>query len=659
MFLWNAPSLASRIRAAGCIGMLCLGMTAVVIGVGCSKESRSKAAATKPDQSLKDASQPAVANFRYANMAAQVKYVGNAACVSCHQEQNQSYELTAHRHALAEIDLSQEPSAGSYQHAASGRRYTIEHDAAKRRLIHRESPINSASPELLQEFAVRYVIGSGHHSRSYLIEQDGFLIESPITWYARSAAYSMSPGYDRATHASFERLADFNCLVCHAGEVSQANGNSFKPLIHQQTIGCESCHGPGEPHVQKHQLANDKHANDKLASDPIAKDSSNSGPSTKGQGVEDLSIVHPGRLSREASESICANCHLRGAAAVLMPGKSLVSFRPGMLLQDCRVDYQLSDAEGKMKVVGHVEQMHLSACYTRSDSMTCTTCHDPHSSAPPAARLQTTIQKCLECHSAGCTSPEVSRLAKVPDNNCVTCHMPQTPTDIPHFAFTHHRIGLHDSTQADSRPQVAQDKPASPGSLTPTYASQANPDVQKRNLGLAYFELSENEKSPAAQQEYRGRAESILKVLPKPRGRNGLQDAEVDSVLARLSWEQQDLPNAIELAEVALRDPGIDSRARLNSLFIIGESRFQMQNYTQAKQSLETLVKERRVYSDWILLTLCYTRTGQLDQAIRCLQEAIKINPLRRQAHEMIIEIYKRQNKPELVAQHTALLKEL
>ncbi len=633
----SASTRSSPAHAHTAIWFIALGLT---LWFGCSRQTTSTATSPRPTTSsgrtpgagrtpaqTPDASQRpnSQRKDRFENMSLDVKYVGNQSCVDCHAEQHQTYELTAHRHALAEVDLATEPAPGSFLHPISGRSYDIVHDREHQKLIHRENLIGKPANDLNKEHAVRYVIGSGHHSRSYLMEVDGFLIESPITWYASQSKYAMSPGYDRQAHGSFERMADMNCLICHAGEVSAAGGNSFKPIVHQQTIGCESCHGPGGVHVTRHR------------------------EKATGNSQEDPSIVNPRRLSRAESESLCANCHLRGVAAVMLPGKSISSFRPGMLLQDCRVDYHLAESDGSMTVVGHVEQMHLSACYVKSETLTCTTCHDPHSSIPPSQRKQATIDKCVECHSAGCAAPADSRLAKVPDNNCVTCHMPQSPTDIPHFAFTHHRIGHH-RPSSSSTPATNSEKA---GNLVPIYRAGLSPALERRNLGLAYFEYAEFQQSPRIGQQYLARAESLLlETYNSP-----LRDPEVESALARLSWDRQDYGNALQLAQSAVQNPAVSSRARLNSLFIIGESSMQLQDYARAAKTLEMLVKDRRIYADWLLLTLCYSRTGQLDEAARCLKEAIKINAFRREAHEMIIEVYKRQNKTDLVQKHTEYLK--
>ena len=620
-------SFETRVRVRGTVATFAI-FAMLICCQACSPGAKTPQALTTDQPSSKPQRQQE-SGIQFENLAANVKYVGNKACVSCHQEQGQSYELTAHRHALAEIQLAEEPQPGSYRHAVSGKEYEVIQDAANQKLIHRERLIDGQSPDLVQEHGIRYVIGSGHHSRTYLLELDGFLIESPITWYTNQSRYAMSPGYDRVAHGSFERIADLNCLLCHAGEVSATGGNTFKPTIHQQTIGCESCHGAGEVHLRRHQ--------DKSSSQNQQADST---------------IVNPRRLTREASEAVCANCHLRGTAAVTQPGKTMTSFRPGMLLQDCRVDYQLAESDGGMKVVGHVEQMHLSQCYVKSGTMTCTTCHDPHSMTPMGQRRQAYMDACIKCHEAGCASPPEPRLTKVPDNNCMTCHMPQSPTDIPHFAFTHHRIGLHAPVEAGKNDATKEQRA---GKLVPVFETKSSPAIEKRNLGLAYFELAESETLPQVSQEYRARAEAMLLDTYQTRHR----DAEVESALARISWDKQDLAGAMQLAQSAIQSPVVSSRARLNSLFIIGESALQMQDYALAKRSLEALVKDRRIYADWLLLTLCYSRSGQLDEAARTLTQAIKINPVRREAHEMIIEVFKRQNKTELVKKHSELLKEL
>ena len=191
-------------------------------------------------------------------------------------------------------------------------------------------------------------------------------MESPITFYQSKQKWDMSPGYNYPHHEGFERAADLGCVICHVGQAEPVDGALHRLSIKETAIGCERCHGPGEKHVAKWQTK-------RLA----IRDQ-----------VNDSSIVHPGKLSRDVNEAICAQCHLRGDATVVRTGKMLSDFQLGMLLSDIRIDYQLVTNAGAMKVVGHADQMHASSCYKQSATMTCTTCHDMHAketSAPVAS----------------------------------------------------------------------------------------------------------------------------------------------------------------------------------------------------------------------------------------------------------------------------------
>ena len=43
-------------------------------------------------------------------------------------------------------------------------------------------------------------------------------------------------------------------------------------------------------------------------------------------------------------------------------------------------------------------QLRQSACYQRSERMTCLTCHDPHAREKPKDPAAFYRQKCLSCH---------------------------------------------------------------------------------------------------------------------------------------------------------------------------------------------------------------------------------------------------------------------
>src|SRR5262249_51766454 len=86
-----------------------------------------------------------------------------------------------------------------------------------------------------------------------------------------------------------------------------------------------------------------------------------------------------------------------------------------------------------------------------SKTFSCLTCHDPHGEPAPQERVAYYKAICLDCHGpARCKVDPVQLHKESPDNNCVQCHMPRSPVDVPHLAFTHHRVGIHRKPPADA-----------------------------------------------------------------------------------------------------------------------------------------------------------------------------------------------------------------
>lgn len=262
-------------------------------------------------------SAPPLSATPFENTTAEAGYIGLQACADCHVEQYQSFLRTAHSNALAEVDPAKEPPDVEFEHALSGRSYRVYRADGVMR--HREWLALAGLEPLVQDHPVKYLIGSGRHTRSYLVEDAGFYTESPLTWYESRKAWGMSPGFDRPQHMGFERAAGLGCVTCHVGRAEDAGLHSI--VIREQAIGCETCHGPGSLHAER------RHAE-------LEKTNAQSD-------ANDRTIVNPRRLSRELGEAICAQCHLRSNASILVRGRKLSDFRPGLPLTDFRVDYQL------------------------------------------------------------------------------------------------------------------------------------------------------------------------------------------------------------------------------------------------------------------------------------------------------------------------------
>lgn len=533
----------------------------------------------QPPASLESLLPPAAAT-RYQNASQEVGYIGAAQCAACHPGEHQSYMQTAHSLALAEIDPANEPPAGSFDDPASQRQYRVYRKGVE--LRHEES-IRQANgePLVLTDVPVKYVIGSGRFSRSYLVDREGFLFESPATWYTAKNAWGLSPGYENY-NSGFQRPAELRCLTCHAGRLEPIDQSPHRVQLHALAIDCERCHGPGELHAAQQKDAK------------------------AGEGsATDWTIVNPAKLNRDRQEDICAQCHLHTGATVELPGRRLADYRPGQRLSDYVANFGLKGDKAQMEVVGHMEQMRLSRCWTETKTLTCTTCHDPHDKPTPATATASYRAKCLECHAENaCGIPVAKRRATDAADNCMNCHMPRSPTEIPHFAFTHHRIGIH---------EAAAETPATPGELIDLAASPPQGTLMDRNLGLGYLQLSDSPGHTQFAETYQSRARKLLEAVQA----KGLADVEVEGALARLWWNiDPELTQKYARSVVAAAHPDPDSLA--SACYTLGTTLYQQDKLAEALPWLERTVKLRPTADLWISLSDCHEKAGDMKRALEC-----------------------------------------
>ena len=245
----------------------------------------------------------------YKNTRPGVKYVGDESCVRCHREIAETYRQHPMGHSLAPIAQAW-PSGGDEQSGrplfeAQGLEYSIERRDG--RVIHQETRRDQAGRTIARnEAEVQYVLGSGRRGLSYLIERDGFLVQSPITWYSQAGRWGLSPGYEDLNY-HFDRSVQPGCLFCHTNRVELEGGalNRYKPPVFRgYAIGCERCHGPGELHV----------------ANPLMIDG------------KDLTIVNPVALAPSLRDAVCEQCHLAGAQRVERLGLRSEDYRPGLPL---------------------------------------------------------------------------------------------------------------------------------------------------------------------------------------------------------------------------------------------------------------------------------------------------------------------------------------
>ena len=126
------------------------------------------------------------------------------------------------------------PAIDRPQFDSRGYHYSVERRGD--RIIHQEVRQDASGHTICQiEAEVHYGVGSGRQAFSYLIERDGFLFESPITWYAKDKRWGLSPGFD-ARQLPF-READPGGMSVLPCESSRARPEHSQPVSNADLSG--------------------------------------------------------------------------------------------------------------------------------------------------------------------------------------------------------------------------------------------------------------------------------------------------------------------------------------------------------------------------------------------------------------------------------------
>jgi predicted CXXCH cytochrome family protein len=525
-------------------------------------------------------------------------YVGDAACARCHEAIAREYAATpmARTSGLARADFTE----AVFTHPASGVHYRMVDEGGKAFLEYeRGGPAAIKGKQELQ-----YYIGSNAAGRSYLFSADRYLFQSPVTYYAQSKRWGVSPGYESDLEMRWNRPVDANCLFCHSTQSQPIYGtqNRFAdPPFKHGGVSCERCHGPGSLHAQGK-----------------------------------AKLVNPGELDPARRDSVCAQCHLSGEARVALPGKGIAQFRPGEKLADY-VTYFVFEgaARGGLKVNSHVENMAQSMCKRKSgDRMSCLSCHDPHSIPKPQESAAWFRGRCLQCHrSERMTGVHAGKPAS--DLDCAGCHMPKSrAVDGGHGVMTDHSVPLRGAASGTD-PEAAR-KTAAPDATRklipfPGYRSDG------WMLGLAYAEVA----TPDGDKSHEDEALRLLSAELNARQQTGVAkpagavDGELFARLGFLYGRRGDAARAARAYETALRiDPGrVDAMVNLGGIYA-GQGRLE----EAEKLWREALLRNAGLTEASINLARLYFSQKKLSLAREILTRALRFDPDSGQLRQLLRE---------------------
>jgi Flp pilus assembly protein TadD len=363
---------------------------------------------------------------------AEATFVGSETCAGCHQAEAKLWRGSQHQLAMAHAtDTS---VLGNFSDA------TFDYFGVKSRFFRKDGKylVETDGPDgKLAAFEIKYTFGLDP-LQQYLVEfPDGRLQSLSIAWDTRPKDkggqrwFHLYPNeeirHDDVLHwTKLNQNWNFMCAECHSTGVRKnydAANDRFATTFAEISVGCEACHGQGSRHVGW--------ARDKNSWWPLGKiDDPTMGlverfserrdatwmPNAETGNVRRSSAPRPLRAEVET----CGLCHARRSqfSEAWAPGQSLSDTH--MVSPVSRglyyADGQMLDREEAYNY-GSFKQSKMFAA-----GVTCSDCHDPHSSR---LRLEAD-STCLQCHAQEkyADAKHHRHEAVTPPLACASCHMP-------------------------------------------------------------------------------------------------------------------------------------------------------------------------------------------------------------------------------------------
>jgi len=439
---------------------------------------------------------------------------------------------------------------------------------------------------------IAYIVGSGQHTNSHIIDQNGYTFQAPITFYTQDQKWDMAPGYE-SKNLRFSRVLESECITCHNHFPELVDGSYHKFSKMPSGIECERCHGPGQIHVEEKRAG-------------IRVDTSQ---------YIDYSIVNPSDLSRDLVMDLCQRCHLQGMS-VLNEGKTFYDFKPGMELSSVMNVYlpRYTDNHEKFIMASQADRLRMSPCYVKSEDLTCLNCHHPHHSVSSTPKEQYN-NACISCHQTPadkkCSISEVLRMEK--EDDCVSCHMPKSGSiDIPHVKITDHYIHKEMNPASENLTNAEVEEVADFLGLK-ILTKPAASDLEMANAYLLFHDKYVDEKAIL---------DSARVYLDKLNsGHEKLFDLEIHYAFAK---------NDFKAVEKISTDRKIENISDEWTLYRIGESLMKYGKFEQALPYLEKAVEIKPLDIDFLekygIVNLQLKRTAKAQEIFELV---LKENPKR------------------------------
>jgi len=232
----------------------------------------------------------------------------------------------------------------------------------------------------------------------------GLIHPVPIEAVQAPAASPAKPATPQAPPSAY--AGTDQCVVCHTDQENSLKGTQHaqakNPRSPAATHGCESCHGPGQAHVD-----DDAKGHIKKFKELKPAEVSETCTTCHSRGP------HAGwESSTHAARNLsCTTCH-----SVHTPQSAQSQLKKPTETQVCATCHRLQVTKTE-RAVAHMP--------VREGKMSCSSCHNPHGSISNVKNLKkgsSVAELCTSCHTE-MRGPMLFEHAPVREN-CATCHDP-------------------------------------------------------------------------------------------------------------------------------------------------------------------------------------------------------------------------------------------
>ena len=182
-------------------------------------------------------------------------YVGSQECATCHGEISEKFRRSEMAQSFVRVRSAPAiEEDGEVHDPKTDLHYKIERRDGRLFVVESlRDKAGDMVHEL--EVEASYVIGSGLQGRSYAADFNGYLTMLPVGWYSEPRRWGLSPGYEVSNLRFDRPVTPecAGCHNAEPTFVAGSGFRFRSPL--PDGIGCEQCHGPGAEHVDRQRSA--------------------------------------------------------------------------------------------------------------------------------------------------------------------------------------------------------------------------------------------------------------------------------------------------------------------------------------------------------------------------------------------------------------------